>query len=89
MIPGFDRLICARHLMKRDESKLSELISKTEGNICDKKHSCSEILKDIYGYKGGNYYEYGLVESINPEDFNAKLQSLQDRWDSLCPGFFI
>ena len=32
--------------------------------------------------------EYGLAEALDGDDFTIKLQSLKDRWESLCPGFF-
>ena len=47
-----------------------------------------EIVKDIYGSREGNYYEYGIAEANDAEDFTAKLESLQSRWEVLCPGFF-
>ena len=87
MIPGLCRLICVRHLMKRDESKLADLLPKTGRNIADRKLSSSEIIKDIYGSRVANFYEYGIAEAIDPDDFNAKLDSLEDRWEALCPGF--
>ena len=87
VIPGLCRLICVRHLMKADESKLADLLPKAGRNIADRKLSLSEILKDIYGSKVANFYEYGIAEAIDPDDFNAKLDSLEDRWEALCPGF--
>ena len=38
--------------------------------------------------KGGNVYEYGVAEALDEDDFNVKLQSLKDHWESLCPGFY-
>ena len=73
--------------MKRDESKLADLLPKTGGNIADRKLSSLEIIKDIYSSRVANFYEYGIVEAIDPDDFNAKLDSLEDQWESLCPGF--
>ena len=87
MISGLCRLICVRHLMKRDESKLADLLPKTGRNIADRKLSSSEIIKDIYGSRVAKLYEYGIAEAIDPDDFNAKLDSLEDRWEALCPGF--
>ena len=87
VIPGLCRLICVCHLMKADESKLADLLPKAGRNIADRKLSLSEILKDIYGSKVANFYEYGIAEAIDPDDFNAKLDSLEDRWEALCPGF--
>ena len=73
--------------MKQDESKLVDLLSKTGRNIADRRFSSSEIIKDIYGSRVANFYEYGIVEAIDPDDFNAKLDSLEDQWEVLCPGF--
>ena len=87
MIPGLRRLICVHHLMKQDESKLADLLPKTGRNAADRKLSSSEIIKDIYGSRVANFYEYGIVEAIDSDDFNAKLDSLEDRWESPCPGF--
>ena len=87
MIPRLRRLISVRYLMKRDESKFADLLPKTGWNIADRKLSSSDILKDIYGSRVANFYEYGIVEAIDPDDFNAKLNSLEDLWEALCPGF--
>ena len=73
--------------MKRDESKLADLLPKTGRNIADGKLSSSEIIKDIYGSGVAKLYEYGIAEAIDPDDFNAKLESLEDRWEALSPGF--
>ena len=56
MIPGLRRLICVCHLMKRNESKLGDLLPKTGRNIADRKLSSSEIIKDIYGSRVANFY---------------------------------
>ena len=73
--------------MKQDESKLVDLLPKTGRNIADRRFSSSEIIKDIYGSRVANFYEYGIVEAIDPDDFNAKLDSLEDQWEVLYPGF--
>ena len=87
MIPGLCRLICVRHLMKQGESKLADLLPKTGRNIADRKLSSSEIIKDIYRSRIANFYEYGIAEAIDPDDFNTKLDFLEDRWEALWPGF--
>ena len=87
MTPGLCRLICVRHLMERGKSKLADLLPKTGRNIADGKLSSSEIIKDIYGSRVANLYEYGIAEAIDSEDLNAKLDSLEDRWEAFCPGF--
>ena len=88
MIPNLNGLICVQHLMKPGEKKLNKLLPKTGRNIADCTRLSREIIKDIYGVKDGNAYEYGLAEALDGDDFTIKLQSLKDRWESLCPGFF-
>ena len=87
MIPGLRRLICVCHFMKRDESKLADLLLKIARNIADRKLSSSKIIKNISGSRVANFHEYGIVEAIDPDDFNAKLDSLEDRWEAHWPGF--
>ena len=67
---------------------MNELLPKTGRNIADRTRSSREIIKNIYGVKDGNVYEYGLAEALDEDDFSIKLQSLKDSWESLCPGFF-
>ena len=45
-------------------------------------------MKDIYGERKGTTYDFGLAEAANDEDFLGKLNSLDRRWESLCPGLF-
>lgn len=88
MIPTLKRLVCVFHLKKRDESKLSKLLERTGRSATEKKHALAEIIKDIYGLREGNFYEAGIAEASDEEDFMVKLESLQTRWDILCPGFY-
>ena len=32
-------------------------------------------------------FTYGILEAIDPDDFNAKLDLLEDRWEALCSRF--
>ena len=82
------RLVCVRHLKKRDEEKLFKLFQKTNQSSAQKYHSKAEVLNDIYGERTGNYYKYGLAESYDTDDFNAKLISLKKKWEALIPGFY-
>ena len=52
-----------------------------------KKKSKCEILKDLNGKRNGTYYEYGLEESLGPDDFQAKLASVEGKWKAKVPGF--
>ena len=82
------RLICVRHLQQRDEIKIESLLAKTRQSAAEKKHSKQEILKDMYGERQGTYYEYGLAESFDEDDFKAKLLSLREKWEAFVPGFY-
>ena len=43
---------------------------------------------DIYGVKNGASLDMGLAETFDNEDFEGKLRSLEDKRESLCPGFY-
>ena len=73
------RLVCVRHLKKRDEEKLFKLFQKKKQSSAQKYHSKAEVLNDIYGERIGKYYKYGLAESYDTDDFNAKLISLKEK----------
>ena len=80
-IPSISRLVCVRHLKARGEPKLSKLLEKTSRSSADRHHALSDILRDIYGSRNGNLYEYSLAEAMDIEDFNVKLDSLQTKWE--------
>ena len=48
----------------------------------------SIILKDLYGRKYGSVHEFGSADSVDPDYFTSKLQSLKGNWKHICPGFF-
>ena len=82
------RLVCVTHLKKRDEEKMLKLLQKTNQSSAQKSHSKVEVLNDIYGERTGTYYEYGLAESYDTDDLNAKLISLKEKCEALIPGFY-
>ena len=53
----------------------------------------TEILKDIFGHKDGNTFSEGLVDSIDEDDFDSKLEVAKAHWveleksDGAKPGF--
>ena len=47
-----------------------------------------EIMLDIDGERRGTLCEYGLAESSGEAEFRGKLNSLQQKWESYCEGFF-
>ena len=42
----------------------------------------------MYGENEGTYYEYDLAKASDECDFNANLESLQQKWVGLIPGYF-
>ena len=44
-------------------------------NQAQRNHAKAEIIKDIYGERKGNAYEYGLAEAFDNDDLTVKLQS--------------
>ena len=69
--PNLGRLICLRHLRKRNEEKTLKLLENT--NQLAAQRSKSKKVNDIYGKNEGTYYEYGLVEASDEYDFNPNL----------------
>ena len=88
VIPEVKQLYCVRQLRKRDEKKLDWLFGKTKCSVSKRNRTKNEILKDIYGDQKGSYEELGLAESHDKPDFNAKLVSLKEKWESCCSGFY-
>ena len=68
--------------------KLYSLMEKVKASAAEKNQPKAEILKDICGERKGAFYDFGLVEAANDEDFLGKLKSLDKRWEILCPRFF-
>ena len=56
-------LLCVSHLEKADREKLKSFASPK-----DKGKGISGVIKDIYGFRYGTVMEYGLADSIDPED---------------------
>ena len=88
VMPNVSQLYCVRHLSQRDEKKLIVLLAKTNSTTAARNKAKAEILKDIYGDHKGTVYEMGLAEAQDKEDFIVKLESLKERWNGLCPGFY-
>ena len=81
------RCICVRHLQQRDERKIEKLLERTNKISPQKKKSKYKISKDLYGEQSGTYYEYGLAESLDADNFQAKLPFLEEKWRTAVPGF--
>ena len=50
--------------------------------------SINRLLCERHLCQTGSFYEFGLTDAFNKEDFEVKLASLQEKWNSLCPYFF-
>ena len=73
ILSNLNLLLCVYHLKQGDKQKISNLVRQKGA----KQASCR--------YDG--VQEYGLADSTDLEDFHAKLESLQEERDRLCPGF--
>ena len=56
-------------------------------NLVNQKGTKQLIITDIYDCRYLEVQEYSLADSAHPDDFHAKLESLQEEWERLCPGF--
>ena len=88
VIQNVSQLYCVRHLSQRDEVKINQLLGKTKSTVSANNKAKTEIIKDIYGERKGSVYEYGLAEAEDIADFILKLTTLEEAWESLCPGFY-
>ena len=50
--------------------------------------SINRLLCERHLCQTGSFYEFGLTDAFNKEDFEVKLASLQEKWNSSCPDFF-
>ena len=87
-IPSINRLLCVRHLKQTDEKKLDKLLNRLKQNAASHQQAKFNILQVIYGCRTGGFYEFGLTDAFNKENFELKLTSWQEKWNSLCPDFF-
>ena len=87
-IPSINRLLCVIHLKQRDEKKLDKLLNRLKQNAAGHQQAKFNVLQDIYGCRAGVFYEFGLTDAFNKEDYEVKLVSLQEKWNSWCPELF-
>ena len=70
---------CTQHIKGRDAEQLRVLGTKM--------HDSSRILSDIYGTQSDILLQNGLADAYDDDDFNTKLTSLEEIWNSISPGF--
>ena len=73
-------LWCTRHLQDADTRKLKAL--GANHNTTDR------FMADIYGSQVNTLETQGLADAEDPHDLKIKLDSLQEIWDDLVPGFY-
>ena len=79
--------ICISRLQQRDEAKIEKFLERTNQTSVQNKKSKYEILKDLYSERSGAYYEHGLAESLDEDNFPEKLASLEERRKTRIPRF--
>ena len=55
--------------------KLNEPLFKNRKSVAYKKCCSSKIIKDMLSTNNANYYQCGLLESMDEDDFRLKLES--------------
>ena len=84
--PSVNRLLSERHLKQGDEKKLDKLLNRLKLDAASHQQAKCSILQDIHRCRTGGFYEFGLIDAFNKDDFEVKL--LQEKWNSLCLEFF-
>ena len=67
------------YLQKADERKLKGMGAN--------QSSISRIMGDIYGVRSGPVEQLGMADADDPDDFDAKVSSLEHVWENIIPGF--
>ena len=88
VIPKLLELYCVKHLQDRDKIAIDKLHNKTTLSDDLRASYKKEILWDLYGRRYGTTFETGIADASDADEFNARLNSLNPRWEKLCPGFF-
>ena len=78
-MPSISHLLCVGHLKQRYKKKLGKLLNRLKQNTASHQQAKFNILQDIYGCRTGGFYEFGLADAFNKEDFKVKLASLQEK----------
>ena len=70
------------------QKKLDKLLSRLKQNAASHQQAKFIILQDICESRTGGFYEFGLTDAFNKDDFVVKQASLQKKWNLLCLEFF-
>ena len=66
------------------QARDKEQLNKMKAN----ERAINKIMTDIYGQQDGYVIQHGFADADDAENVSAKLQSLQQIWESLVPGFY-
>ena len=69
--------------------KLDKLRTRLKRNAASHQQADFNILQDTYGCRTCCFYEFGVADAFSKEDFEVKLASLQENWNSLCLNFLV
>ena len=75
-------------LKTEGRKKAGQVTESSETNPASHQQAKFSIVQDIYGCRTGGFYEFGHAYAFNKEDFEVKLASLQEKWNSFCPEVF-
>lgn len=53
------------------------------------EQASKEIMRSIFGYQVETTRYTGLIDADDAEDFSVKLEELKQKWDSICPDFYL
>ena len=84
MFPDVQKLYCVRHLKQCDDQKLDKLLAKL---------TCTEAEKPLSINLSSRIFMVSVKVTCRNMDWlnhqkRQKLESLKNKWDSRCPGFF-
>ena len=71
---------CTQHIKGRDAEQLRALGAN--------KKDSSKILADIYGTQNDVVLQNGLADAYDADEFNSRLDSLEEIWNEAVPKFY-
>ena len=88
IFPKAQHVYCIRHLKQRDEMQILKIMDRKKCVEREKITTKKEIRLYIYKQRRGALYEYGLAEWLDKTGFCGKPNSLQQKQENRCKGFF-
>ena len=79
IFPSSVHLLCQIHKQDNITRKLRSLNVKELG--------MKQIISDIFGHRNGDSVFHGLVDATDSCDFGERLSQLEEKWNSISPGY--